>query len=122
MKRKENLQLYYDYALTSFINKIGVYKRRRLADSFCAMKKISRHSEFEKDSKKIFYKIGLATLMVVMQKINFRLKGQAYKRVVYVPKSIKGRNIKPVKKKTKKKFPRKRKGRSKRNITPTLFN
>jgi len=86
------------------------------------MKKLSRHSEFEKDSKKIFYKIGLATLLVVAQKINYRVKGQAFKRVAYVPMSIKGRNIKVMKKKGKKRISRKIIGRSRRILGLSSFN
>jgi hypothetical protein len=74
-------------------------KRKRCNKFFSNSRKICRHSEFEKDSKKIFCKIGVATMMVVFQKINFRMKSLAFKRVAYEPKSIKGRNFKPVEKK-----------------------
>lgn len=61
-----------EYALSSLVKRVSNAKRRRLQETFTELKKLSRFTEFELNSKKIFYKIGFATLMVLGQKINYK--------------------------------------------------
>lgn len=81
MKKSENKSLFMEYALTSMVKKIEAGKRKRMNSCFNNLKKVSRFQEFEANSKKIFYKIGFATLIFLTHKLNFRRVGQAFKGI-----------------------------------------
>ena len=94
LKKLENQRLYYDYALASLSNTFENMKRNKLSEALREIKRHKRDAAFLNDSKKIFYKIGLATFMVLTQKIKYRLKERAFRKAAYKPKSIKDRNLK----------------------------
>lgn len=82
MKKFENKSLYMEYALSSLVKRIESAKRKRVGTCFKDLKKFSRFTDFEMNSKKIFYKIGFATLLVLGQKMNYRSIDLGFKKIV----------------------------------------
>lgn len=70
-----------EYAISSLMKKIEAARLKRVSSSFKELKKLSRFTEFELNSKKIFYKIGFATLIVLSHKLKYRNLGLGFKAI-----------------------------------------
>lgn len=69
---KQNRAIFLDFALRSFASIFDSLHKERLKRVFRDMKNEYNHDTFEKSSKKIFFKIGLATLLLTIQKSDYR--------------------------------------------------
>lgn len=70
-----------EYAMSSLVKKIEAARLKRVSSSFKELKKLSRFTEFELNSKKIFFKIGFATLIVMTHKLKYRNLGLGFQAI-----------------------------------------
>lgn len=81
LKLSKERAIYLDLASTAFERVVSSLRRERMSRSFKAIKNHSSHFNFENSSKKIFFKIGLATLLLTIQKYDYRSAKFALKKL-----------------------------------------
>lgn len=82
MKVKDNEIVFLDFAFNSFERVMSLMEHERKKAAFEKIKNFYSHLNFENSSKKIFFKIGLATLLLFNQKYEYRGAKWALEKIV----------------------------------------
>lgn len=72
LKVRDDRAIFLDYAANSFQKVFLSLSRQKKKEAFKSLKNHLSFQNFERSSKKIFFKIGLATLLLTMKKSVFR--------------------------------------------------
>lgn len=89
LKLTQERAIYLDFAINAFGRIVAGLKKDRMRKGLKMIKNQSSHFNFENSSKKIFFKIGLATLMLTIQKYDYRSVKWSLKKM----RSLKKENL-----------------------------
>lgn len=68
MQKHENREIFFEYACCTLASVIKRKVKINLFDGFSKIKKRGADQDFNNNSKKIFFKIGIATIILMTQK------------------------------------------------------